>query len=143
MNHPRRVYHPDKKHKRGATGEGPPRWFPDSASKCPDDLCQQTAQHLLDGAIEGRDHAHPGKKALYAVHAGEFFKAYPSSPRPSVESPAGVKPAANHAEEEVWHGYLVERAMVPRQVPNRVLKEFLKRNKITRAEYTRLLGSAR
>lgn len=122
------VYKPNEKHKRGAFGEGPPRWFPDADTLCPDDLDTLTCQELLEGSIEGRDQAHPDRRARYALHRGEFYKAYPER---------------TDGELELWHGYPVERGLVHLQVPARVLRQLRDRGQLTRAEYNRLLGSAR
>jgi len=129
----RRRYEPNPKHKRGASGDGPPRWFPSRDSLCPDHFSLEVAQALLDEAVEAADPAHPNKRALHAMHEGEFYKAY-----------SHHSEAEGAAEEiEVWHGYPVRREVVPTQVPCRVLREFVKRGRLTRAEYKRFLGSAR
>jgi hypothetical protein len=130
---PRRVYKPNPKHKRGACGEGPPRWFPSSDSLCPDDMDTETAQALLDGAIGGNDPAHPTGRALYAMHDGTFYKAYPES----------VVTRSDDELVEPWHGYPVRRELVPRQIPARVLRQFLHDGRLTRPEYRKLVGSAR
>lgn len=127
-----RIYRPNPKHKIGACGEGPPRWFPSRDSLCPEDVDLRTAQQLLDAAIPGTDPVHLNQHALYALHNGEFYKAYSECSRLTDE---GV-------EEELWHGYPVRRELVPRQVPARVLRKFVEQGRLTRAEYKRLLGSA-
>lgn len=123
----RLVYEANPKHKRGAAGEGPPRWFPDSASLCPDDITQDIAQTLLDKSISAADAAHPSRKARFAMHAGCFYKAYPTE---------------QSSEVEIWHGYPVRRELVNRQIPARVLRTFVKSGALSKAEYKRLLGNA-
>lgn len=129
-NDVRRVYKQDAKHKRRSSGEGPPRWFPDADSLCPDDMDAVLCQQLLDDAVEGKDLAHPSSRALYAVYQGAFFKAYAER----VDAIDGV---------ELWHGYPVDRSRVPTQVPARILRELVDRGQLTKAEYKKLLGSAR
>lgn len=124
---PRR-YRKNDKHKRGTSGDGPPRWFPSRDTLCPDDISTALAQELLNGGVEGADEAHPGARALYAMYQGEFYKAY-------CEGTDGP--------DEVWHGYPVRRELVPRQVPARVLREFVRRERLTAAEYRKLLGGAK
>jgi hypothetical protein len=124
----RRVYHPNSKHKHGARGDGPPRWFPDSASKCPPSIDLRLAQELLEEAISGEDPAHPSGHALYAIHDGQFFKAYPTE---------------IHEDAEVWHGYPVKSDQVRRQIPARVLRDFVSKGLLGRADYKRFLGNAR
>ena len=126
----RRVYRPNPKHKRGEFGAGPPRWFPDRDSLCPEDLDLAEVETLLADAIEGRDATHPSARALYAYSDGRFFKAY----RHYVDADAG---------EEHWHGYPVARDRVPTQVPARVLRQLRDDGKLSAAEYRRLRGSAR
>ncbi len=128
-----RVYRPNPKHKRGEFGAGPPRWFPDRDSVCPDDLDLAEVEALLAGAIEGSDAAHPSARALYAYSDGRFLKAY----RHHVDAEAGEE------GEEHWHGYPVARDRVPTQVPARVLRQLRDEGKLTDAEYKRLRGSAR
>ena len=94
-----RVYEPNPKHKPWASGDGPPRWFPDSASTCPNTINTALAQELLDGAIEGRDLSQRNDGALYMVHEGEFYKAYCSKVLEDIEC---------------WHGYPVPIEQVPR-----------------------------
>lgn len=118
-------YHPNGKHKPGCVGEGPPRWFPSSDSLCPADIDLDEAQGLLGASIEARDDAHPNARARIAVDGrGRFFKAY------SVD------------DGKTWHGYPVRRELVPRQVPCRVLREFVKRNQLSPVDYRKLLGGA-
>lgn len=126
-----RVYVPNPKHKVGAFGDGPPRWFPSRDSLCPEDFDLNMAQELLDGAVSDADASHSNGRALYALHNGEFYKAYSEATR-----------VVDGVEEELWHGYPVRRELVPRQVPGRVLRHFLKEGRLTRAEYRKLLGSA-
>lgn len=119
-------YCENPKHKPGSSGEGPPRWFPTSDSLCPDDLSARDALMLLRASIEGNDPAHPNARARYAIDGqGRFFKAY------------------SHDGGVSWHGYPVRRELVPRQVPTRVLRRFIEDGVLSRAEYRRLLGSAR
>lgn len=119
-------YRENPKHKPGCSGSGPPRWFPSSAALCPDDVTASRAQAMLNDAVEGRDAAHPDAAARYALDgAGRFFKAYSED--------GGA----------TWHGYPVREELVPRQVPARVLREFVKRGLLAAAAYKRLLGSAR
>jgi hypothetical protein len=129
----KRVYRKNDKHKRGTSGEGPPRWFPSRDSLCPDDLPMSVCRQLLEDPVDGADPAHPSAKALYAMHNGEFYKAYCE----------GTERDDVGEQVEVWHGYPVRRELVPRQVPSRVLREFMRRGQLTRAEYQALLGSAR
>jgi len=128
-----RRYEPNAKHKRGACGDGPPRWFPSRDSLCPDDFSLEVAQELLDDGVEAADASHPNNRAVHAMHSGSFYKAY------SHHSEAEGTPE----EGEVWHGYPVRRELVPTQVPCRVLREFVKRGRLTQAEYKKLIGSAR
>jgi hypothetical protein len=123
------VYKRNDKHKPWAFGEGPPRWFPDHDTPCPDDVSQSQAQSLLADSVEGRDAENPDKKARYAVDGqGRFFKAYPS---------------VDEAGKECWHGFPVREELVKRQVPCRVLRQLRAAKKITGARYTRLLGDAK
>ena len=118
-------YRENPKHKRGCRGEGPPRWFPSRESLCPDDLSLSEAEDLLASSIEGRDVAHPDARARYAMDGqGRFFKGY------------------SEDGGQTWHGYPVRRELVPRQVPTRVLREFVERGLLTRPDYKKLLGSA-
>lgn len=128
---PRR-YKKNDKHKRGTSGGGPPRWFPSRDSLCPDDFSTALAQELLNESVDGVDEAHPGARALYAMHQGEFYKAYCEGTEPGEDGPV-----------EVWHGYPVRRELVPHQVPCRVLREFVRRGRLTRSEYKKLLGDAK
>ena len=122
-------YRENPKHKVGARGAGPPRWFPDSASLCPDDLDLDEARRLLKGSVIGGDPSHPNARARFALdEMGRFFKAYPER---SVDG------------TEYWHGYPVAEALVGRQVPARVLRSFKQQGRLSRARYRRLLGSAR
>ena len=120
------VYRENPKHKRGTSGEGPPRWFPSRDSLCPDGITMKMAQELLDSSIEGRDDAHPDARARFALDgSGAFFKAY------------------SEDGGETWHGYPVNRELVPRQIPTRVLRAFRARGQLTRAQYNDLVGPAR
>ena len=114
------------KHKRGAAGEGPPRWFPDSESLCPDDMDADTCQKVLDDSIEGKDLGHPHARARYAMFQGNFFKPYPE------EGGDGTDECGTVA---LWHGYPVARSRVPRQVPARVLRHFRDVGLLTAPEY--------
>jgi len=128
-----RRYKKNDKHKRGASGEGPPRWFPSRDSLCPDDIDTKLAQELLDDGVCGADAAHPNARAIYAMHEGQFYKAYCE----------GTEAPSQGQRDEVWHGYPVRKELVPRQVPSRVLREFVKRGRLSRAEYKTLLGNAK
>lgn len=120
------TYQANPKHKRGARGGGPPRWFPDQDSLCPDDITTQMAQALLDESIDDIDEAHPDGRARYAVdEQGRFFKAY----------------SEDHGE--TWHGYPIREGLVGDQVPTRVLRQFRRRGLITKARYKSLVGRAR
>lgn len=55
---------------------------------------------------------------------GRFFKAYPED------------------DGSTWHGYPVRRELVSRQVPARVLRQFMKQQLLSSADYKKLLGSA-
>ncbi|WP_441286873.1 hypothetical protein ACSRUE_31795 [Sorangium sp. KYC3313] len=122
------VYKENKKHKPGSFGLGPPRWFPDWDMPCPDDLAPSQAQRLLEDSLEGADDAHPNRKARYAMdEKGRFFKGY-------------CEATADGAEQ--WHGYEVREARVPRDVPARILKNFVKQGRLTRTRYKKLLGGA-
>ena len=127
-----RRYKKNDKHKRGAGGEGPPRWFPSRDALCPDHLDVSLAQLLLEEAVEGTDLAHPDARAVYSLHDGQFFKGYCEG---TVDDPV-------QGPMELWHGYPVRRELVPRQIPARVLREFVRRGRLSRAEYKSLLGSA-
>ncbi|NOY27495.1 MAG: hypothetical protein GXP62_16655 [Oligoflexia bacterium] len=129
---PKRHYKKNTKHKRGTSGEGPPRWFPSRDSLCPDEIDEALAQELLDGGVDGADLAHPDARAVYAIYEGVFYKAYAE----------GVEPDREHGNVEVWHGYPVRRELVPRQVPAKVLRTFVKAKRLSRPEYKKLLGSA-
>lgn len=119
-------YKANPKHKRGCSGGGPPRWFPSSASLCPDDVTLADAAALLAAAVDGDDLTHPERRAKYCMDGqGRFFKAY----------------TEDHGA--TWHGYPVDRAVVNRQVPARVLREFLRTGLLARPDYTRLVGSGR
>lgn len=122
-----RLYEPNPKHKRGACGDGPPRWFPSSDSLCPDDIDLDLAQELLDGAVADNDQAHAGGRALYCLYEGQFFKAYRTESRGDVE---------------VWHGYPVSKDQVGEQIPATVLRIFRQRGQLTNAAYKKLVGSA-
>lgn len=121
-------YEENPKHKPGASGDGPPRWFPSRDSICPDDVDSELAQELLNDSVSGTDEAHPNRKARYALYEGQFFKGYQTEER------AGV---------EVWHGYPVSRDLVSEQIPARVLRVFRERKLLSSAEYKKLIGSAR
>lgn len=86
----KRVYKPNQKHKRGTFGEGPPRWFLDAATLCPDEMDATLCQELLDGSIEGRDQVHPDQKARYAHYRGGFFKAYSEGLDPATGASSGM-----------------------------------------------------
>ncbi len=124
------VYKKNEKHKRGAVGQGPPRWFPSNASFCPDDhdLPLKVAQELLESSVEGRSPEHADARARYAYQGGVYYKGYPE----------GVD-----GDNELWHGYPVRRDQVPKEIPSRILREFRNRQLISSAEYRKLLGSAR
>lgn len=128
-----RRYKPNPKHKRGTSGEGPPRWFPSRDALCPDDLSHAAAQALLRDGVDGVDLAHPDARAVYAMFEGVFFKAYCE----------GTETLRDGTEVEVWHGYPVRRELVPRQVPCRVLRKFVVDGRLSRAEYKKLLGDAK
>lgn len=122
------VYKENKKHKPGSFGQGPPRWFPDRDTPCPDDLTVSEAQQLLEGSLEGADDTHPNRKARYAIDGkGRFFKGY---------SEATVDGA------EQWHGYEVREARVPREVPTRILRQLVRQGQLAQARYKKLLGGA-
>lgn len=124
-SHTKIAYRENPKHKPGCSGEGPPRWFPSSDSLCPDDISTVDAEALLAESVEGSSAAHPDSTARYALdRQGRFFKAY----------------SEDHGT--TWHGYPVRRDLVHLQVPARVLRQFVKRGQLTRAEYGKLLGSA-
>ncbi len=125
------VYKENKKHKPWASGDGPPRWFPDKDTPCPDpaDLPTKDAQNLLDNSVEGADDAHPNKKARYAMDGdGRVYKGYTES---------------TVAGQELWHGYPVNESKIPRQVPARVLRQFMGQGLLTSARYKRLIGNAK
>ncbi|MFU8807336.1 MAG: hypothetical protein ACNA8W_26240 [Bradymonadaceae bacterium] len=122
------LYERNPKHKAGVTGNGPPRWYPSRDSLCPDDVDTEFAQELLAESVQGKDAAHPDSKARYAMSQGRFFKAYRTEDR------AGI---------EVWHGYPVSEELVGEQIPARVLRVFVDRGLLTKAEYKKLIGSAR
>lgn len=126
---PVRVYRENPKHKRGAFGGGPPRWFPDYDTPCPRDITTEMAQELLDRAVPWAGPADAEGKALFALDdQGRFFKAHCHSVQ---------------GEEEHWHGYPVNEDRVPREIPARVLREFKKRGILSPARYKKLLGSSR
>jgi hypothetical protein len=123
------VYKTNPKHKPGSFGEGPPRWFPDWDTPCPDDLNEIDAQRLLDDSVPGTDQAHPNKKARYAVdEQGRFFKGYSEGDMDGTE---------------LWHGYPVRDERVREQVPACVLRELVRQNKLLKARYKKLIGRAR
>lgn len=73
----------------GEFGEGPPHWFPDWDPPCPDDLNELDAQRLLEESVEGRDNAHPNRKARYAIdEKGASSRGTAKLPR--TESSAGT-----------------------------------------------------
>lgn len=127
-----RRYEPNPKHKRGACGNGPPRWYPTRDALCPDGLDMDTTQELLASAVEGSDATFRDGKALYNYHEGQFYKAYPHG-------------TEGHGGETVvvWHGYPVRPELVRTQVPAQVLRKFVATGRLTNAEYKRYLGSAR
>ena len=126
MAMPKRTYRENPKHKRGASGHGPPRWFPSADSLCPDGVSFAMAQELLDTSVDGRDAAHPEARARYALdNFGRFFKAY------------------SEDGGQTWHGYPVRRDLVTRQIPARVLREFCRKGLLSDSDTRRLLGSAR
>lgn len=123
------VYKSNPKHKRGSFGEGPPRWFPDRDAECPEDLGTAEAQQLLEQSIEGADDSHPNRRARYVIdESGRIFKGYCESSDDGAEH---------------WHGYPVDEQLIPRQVPSRVLREFVRAGHMTKARYKKLVGSAR
>lgn len=124
----RLVYKESPKHKPGAFGDGPPRWYPDADTPCPSDIGPDDLQALLNSSVEGQDFAHPFGKARYAMLNGDFFKGYPESIDEDIE---------------LWHGYPVREELVPRQIPARILRVFVKAGLLTRSRYKKLLGSAR
>jgi len=113
------VYKPNEKHKRGASGDGPPRFFPSSDSDCPEDFSLAVAQELLEQSVSGRSPAHPNRRARFAYFEGTFYKGYAEG---------------SQGEDELWHGYLVREKRVPQEVPCRVLREFRDRGAISRAQ---------
>lgn len=118
-------YRENPKHKKGCSGEGPPRWFPSRDSLCPDDVSLSEAESLLESSLPGRDDAHPQAQSRFAMDGqGRFFKGY---------SEDGGR---------TWHGYPVRREQVRRQIPARVLKQFVEKGLLSRAEFKKLLGSA-
>jgi len=119
-------YSENGKHKPGSVGDGPTRWFPSTDSLCPDDLTLEEARALLEASIEGRDSAHPDARARFAIDSrGRFFKGYSED--------GGV----------TWHGYPVARDLVPRQIPTRVLRQFVQLGLLSDVDYRKLRGSAR
>jgi hypothetical protein len=121
------IYKENLKHKPGSFGDGPPRWQPDWASACPEDIGTEEARNLLGNSSEGKDPSHPFGKARYALdERGRIFKGYP-------EDAAGT----------IWHGYPVADEDVPRQIPARVLRAWREQKRMTQARYKRLIGSAR
>jgi hypothetical protein len=119
------VYKENPKHKRGCSGEGPPRWFPSTDSLCPEDISASDAETLLQASIETRDDVHPNRSARIALDSqGRFFKGY---------SEDGGR---------TWHGFPIRRDLVPRQIPAKILREFVKRGLLNRSDYKKLLGSA-
>ncbi|HSO00676.1 MAG TPA: hypothetical protein VLS89_20430 [Candidatus Nanopelagicales bacterium] len=123
------VYKKNPKHKPGSFGDGPPRWFPDWDTPCPDDVNEKDAQGMLEHSVLGVDDAHPNRNARYAIDEdGRFFKAY------SEGSLDGV---------ELWHGYPVREERVREQVPARVLRELVRQGKLASARYKKLIGRAR
>ena len=83
------------------------------------------AQALLESSVEGRDESHPNAQARYALDSqGRFFKGY---------SEDGGR---------TWHGYPVRPELVGRQIPARVLRQFVESGLLTRSHFKRLLGSA-
>lgn len=114
------------KHKAGCSGDGPPRWFPSTASICPEDISYDDAVLLLSDSVDAKSAEHPNAKARYALDSqGRFFKAY------------------SEDGGQTWHGYPVAEELVRRQIPSRVLREFKTRGLLSAAEYKRLIGSAK
>ncbi len=122
------VYKPNEKHKRGASGEGPPRFFPSNASECPDDFSLEVARELLHESVKGESPAHPNSRARYAYFEGIFYKGYAEGP---------------DEEDELWHGYPIHQDLIRSEIPCRVLRAFRKRGAISSAQYKSLLGHAR
>jgi hypothetical protein len=118
-------YNENAKHKPGCFGDGPPRWFPSSDAVCPPDISLKEAALLLQGSVEGRDPSHPNARARYAMDGqGRFFKAY------------------SEDDGKTWHGYPIRYDLVPRQVRARILREFVNRGLLTKADCRKLFGSA-
>ncbi len=118
-------YRENPKHKKGCVGEGPPRWFPSRDSLCPEDISPSEAELLLESSVDARDDSHPEARSRFAMdRQGRFFKGY---------SEDGGR---------TWHGYPVRRELVPRQIPARVLAQFVDKGLLTRADFKKLLGSA-
>lgn len=121
------IYERNPKHKRGCTGEGPPRWFPSYDSLCPEEIDGITAQSLLEQSIVDSDRATSNGKARYTMHEGEFFKAYMTETRQGVE---------------VWHGFPVSKDQVGEQIPAKILRKFRDQGELSNSEYKKLVGSA-
>ena len=121
------IYKENPKHR--VQGDGPPRWYPDPDSLCPDDVDQMEAETLLRDSVSGDDASHPEKKARYAIDSqGRFFKGYTEGA---------------DANGECWHGFPVPEDKVRLQVPARVLKDFKNSGKLSSSRYKKLLGGAR
>jgi len=123
------IYRKNDKHKKGACGSGPPRWFPSTSSLCPEDLSHEEAQELLEDSLEGKSADHPNNGARFAYRAGHFYKGY-------------CEQNACEGQHEIWHGYPVSRELVPSQVPARILRSFRDNGLISKAEYKKLIGNA-
>ncbi len=123
------VYRPNSKQKSGASGEGPPQWFPDADTHCPVDFDEGAAGRLLEASVLGTDDAHPSRDARYGVdEQGRLFKGY----REVAEGGA-----------ETWRGYPVREGRVREQIPARVLRELVRRGFIAPGRYLELIGRAR
>lgn len=83
---------------------------------------------LLESSITAADSGHPDARARSAIYGGSFYKAYPTK---------------KDSDVEIWHGYPILNERVNLEVPARVLKQFVISGALTRADYRRLLGSAR
>jgi hypothetical protein len=123
------VYRPNNKQKSGASGDGPPQWFPDADTHCPDDLDEGAARRLLEGSVQGIDDAHPDRGARYGIdRQGRFFKGY-----------------CDVAEDgtETWRGYPVRDGRVREQIPASVLRGLVLQGSLAPERYLELIGRTR
>lgn len=113
-------YFPNPAHKLETTEAGPPRWRPNK-EPCPPEMTTRQRAALLRDSIPERPDLPDSRR--FAVRRGEsgleFFTAQATQ--------------VLEGGEVEYHGYPTNR------VPGRVLRRFMARGDVTRAEYRRLV----